>query len=114
MHSWEKVKAPRTSLSLHLTDTCSGLLVVVQAFVIMWTYFDIDALPVHVHAIRRHWWTASIWIISHLPLSGAFILASSTLTDLVLAHDCASSNADDLADAYKSRSVEELEQPMRW
>lgn len=47
-------------------------------------------------------------------MSGAFILASSTLTDLVLAHDCANANAEDLSETYISRSVGELEQPMRW
>ncbi|KAK5951171.1 hypothetical protein OHC33_007924 [Knufia fluminis] len=91
-----------------------GILVVIQAFVIMWLYFDIDAWAIHVHAIRRHWMSSSIWIVAHLPLSGAFILASSTLTDLVLAHDSVNSNIEDLAEAYVSRSVEELEQPMRW
>lgn len=98
----------------------------------MWLYFDIDAWvrsffrqqilrsitdklqAIHVHAIRRHWMSSSIWIVAHLPLSGAFILASSTLTDLVLAHDSVNSNIEDLAEAYVSRSVEELEQPMRW
>jgi len=55
-----------------------------------------------------------IWITIHLPLSGAFILASSTLSDLVLAHDCLNSPVTDLAEAYASKSVEELEQPIRW
>lgn len=86
----------------------------VQTFTILWIYFDIDGIPVHVHAIRRHWISSVIWISSHLFLSGAFILASSTLTDFVLAHDCQNSNPEDLAEAYLSRSVEEVEQPLRW
>lgn len=69
---------------------------------------------IHVHAIRRHWLSSSIWITIHLPLSGAFILASSTLSDLVLAHDCVNSPVSELAEAYASKSLEELEQPMRW
>lgn len=80
----------------------------------MWLYFDIDGWSVHVHAIRRSWASATIWVTVHLPLSGAFILASSTLSDLVLAHDTPNSNPNDLASAYKAKSVEELEQPMRW
>ena len=86
----------------------------VQTFTILWIYFDIDGIPVHVHAIRRHYISSVAWISSHLFLSGAFILASSTLTDLVLAHDCPHSNPEDLADAYLAKSVEEVEQPLRW
>lgn len=90
------------------------MLAVVQAFAIMWIYFDIDGWAIHVHAIRRHWISSSVWVFTHLPLSAAFILASSTLSDLVLAHDCINSNPEDLDEVYASRSVEELEQPMRW
>lgn len=91
-----------------------GLLVIIQAFALVWMYFDVDAIPVHVHAIRRHACTTAIWVTSHAFLSGSFILASSTLGDLVLAHDCANSNVEDLAEAYRDKSVEEIEQPMRW
>lgn len=87
---------------------------IIQAFALVWIYFDIDAIPVHVHAIRRHAATTSIWIFSHAFVAGSFILASSTLTDLVLAHDCANSNIEDLAEAYRDGSVEEIEQPLRW
>lgn len=90
------------------------MLSVVQAFAIMWLYFDIDGWAVHSHAIRRSWSSAILWVIAHLPLSGAFILSSSTLSDLVLAHDTPNSDPKELASAYKARSVEELEQPMRW
>ena len=81
---------------------------------ILWIYFDVDAMPIHVHAIRRSMISSVTWVTCHLPLSGAFILASSTLTDLVLAHDTTNSNAEDLAEAYTSRSHEEVEQPLRW
>lgn len=91
-----------------------GVLVIIQAFTIMWIYFDIDAWAIHVHAIRRHWCTSVAWVTSHLPLSGGFILAASTLAELVLAHDCANSDPQDLASANAQRSSEDVSQPLRW
>ncbi|KAK5072450.1 hypothetical protein LTR64_005079 [Lithohypha guttulata] len=43
-----------------------------------------------------------------------FILASSTLTDLVLAHDCPNSNTYDLAETYRNRNIEKSEEASRW
>lgn len=91
-----------------------GMLVIIQAFTIMWIYFDIDAWGVHVHAIRRHYVSSIVWVTSHLPLSGGFVLAAATLADLVLAHDCANSNVDDLAPAAAEESHGEISQPLRW
>lgn len=91
-----------------------GMLVVVQAFAIMWIYFDIDAWAIHVHAIRRHWMSSIAWVTAHLPLSGGFILAASTLAELVLAHDCDNSDPHDLASTYEARSSLEVSQPLRW
>ncbi|KAK4905848.1 hypothetical protein LTR66_017772, partial [Elasticomyces elasticus] len=91
-----------------------GILAVIQAFAIMWLYFDLDAWAIHVHAIRRHWATSTVWVVAHLPLSAALILASSTLSELVLAHDCAKSNIEDLTEQYAASSHEIIEQPLRW
>lgn len=91
-----------------------GMLVIIQAFTIMWIYFDIDAWAVHVHAIRRHWFSSCSWVTAHLPLSGGFILAASTLAELVLAHDCANSDVHDLAAVNEEESSAEISQPLRW
>lgn len=91
-----------------------GILALVQAFAIMWLYFDVDNWALHVHAIRRHWISSTCWISAHMPLAASFILASSTLSELILAHDSSNANIEDLIEAYASRSKGEIEQPLRW
>lgn len=91
-----------------------GMLVIIQAFTIMWIYFDIDAWGIHVHAIRRHKVSSIAWVSAHIPLSGGFILAASTLTELVLAHDCVNSDVHDLALVDEEESSAEISQPLRW
>lgn len=91
-----------------------GILVIIQAFTIMWIYFDIDAWGIHVHAIRRARNSSIIWVASHLPLSGGFVLAAATLGELVLAHDCANSDVHDLSLVNEEESHAEIEQPLRW
>jgi hypothetical protein len=72
---------------------------------------------VHVHAIRRHWLSSMVWVSAHLPFVMAYVLAAATLSKLVLAHDCAGANVDDLGDTYaeKSEAVgERLADGLRW
>jgi low temperature requirement protein LtrA len=44
-----------------------GVLGLIQAFLFNWIYFEVDAFHVHVHAIRRHWISATVW--ASLPVS---------------------------------------------
>jgi hypothetical protein len=91
-----------------------GVLGLLQAFCFNWIYFEIDAYGVHVHAIRRHWLSATMWVTVHLPFIMAYILAASTLTTLVLAHDSNDAHESWLGSHYADRSVAELEPAMRW
>lgn len=91
-----------------------GVLVIIQAFTIMWIYFDIDGWGIHVHAIRRHYVSSISWVAAHVPLSGGFVLAAATLAELVLAHDCANSDAHDLSPVNEEESSGEVSQPLRW
>ncbi len=91
-----------------------GILGLIQAFAFQWLYFEIDHHGVHVHAIRRHWLSSTVWITCHLPFVLAYVLAAATLSKLVIAHDCANANIEDLSEIYQSRSVSELDQGLRW
>lgn len=91
-----------------------GVLGLVQAFCFNWIYFEIDNFGLHVHAIRRHWFSATLWVTAHLPFIMSYILAASTLTTLVLAHDSMDTNPDWLGSHYVDRSVSVLEPAMRW
>lgn len=91
-----------------------GVLGLLQAFCFNWIYFEIDNFGVHVHAIRRHWFSATLWVTAHLPFIMSYILAASTLTTLVLAHDSTDTNPDWLGSQYVDRSVPALEPAMRW
>ena len=77
-------------------------------------YFEIDHHDVHVHAIRRHWISSTVWITCHLPFVLAYVLAAATLSKLVIAHDCDNANIEDLGDTYQLRSVAEIDQGLRW
>lgn len=85
-----------------------GILALVQAFTFNWLYFEIDASDIDVHAIRRAWYTAFVWMTMHLPFAGSYILAASSLKDFVLAHDTPNANPDWLADDYSALSQAEL------
>ena len=91
-----------------------GVLGLLQAFCFNWIYFEIDAFAVHVHAIRRHWFSSCVWVTAHLPFIMAYVLAASTLTTLVLAHDSADAEIEWLGSHYQERSVAELDAGMRW
>lgn len=77
-------------------------------------YFEIDAYHVHVHAIRRHWLSSTVWISAHLPFIMGYILAASTLSRLVLAHDCDDADPHDLGEHYEERSEAEVGHTLRW
>src|ERR1700742_3161145 len=75
-----------------------AVLGLIQAFCFNWIYFEIDNYGIHVHAIRRHWLAGLLWSNCHLPFIMSYILASSTLSRLVLAHDCADANPETLGE----------------
>jgi len=50
----------------------------------------------------------------HLPFIMAFVLASSTLSKLVLAHDCADTDLATLIDTYAIKSPETMGTAVRW
>ncbi|EXJ91473.1 hypothetical protein A1O3_00021 [Capronia epimyces CBS 606.96] len=91
-----------------------GALGLIQAFVFNWIYFEIDAYNIHVHAIRRHAVSSTVWITAHLPFIMGYVLAASTLSQLVLAHDCAGANPEDLGENYQGRSDSEVAKALRW
>ncbi|RVX72944.1 hypothetical protein B0A52_03297 [Exophiala mesophila] len=91
-----------------------GALGLIQAFTFNWIYFEIDNSNVHVHAIRRHWFSSSLWVSAHLPFIMGYILAASTLSQLVLAHDTADADEHDLGHHYEERSVGEIPVALRW
>jgi hypothetical protein len=77
-------------------------------------YFEIDAYHVHVHAIRRHWFSASVWVTAHLPFIMGYVLAASTLSRLVLAHDCPDADPHHLGEHYEEGSEAEVSHGLRW
>ena len=91
-----------------------GILGLMQAFAFQWLYFDIDHHCVHIHAIRRHWLSTTVWITCHLPFVLSYTLAAATLSKLVIAHDCFNSNIEDLGETYQLKSVANLTQGLRW
>jgi low temperature requirement protein LtrA len=91
-----------------------GILGLIQAFAFQWLYFEIDHHGVHVHAIRRHWISSTVWITCHLPFVLSYVLAAATLSKLVIAHDCDNANVEDLGETYQARSVAEIDQGLRW
>ncbi|KAJ4501928.1 hypothetical protein HRR80_009524 [Exophiala dermatitidis] len=91
-----------------------GVLGLIQAFTFNWIYFEIDAYRVHVHAIRRHAISSTVWTMAHLPFIMGYVLAAATLSQLVLAHDCADANPEDLGEQYEARSAPVVPKPLRW
>jgi low temperature requirement protein LtrA len=92
-----------------------AILGLVQAFAFNWIYFEIDQYNIHVHAIRRHWFSGSAWVSAHLPFIMSYVLAAATLTRLVLAHDCEDADSEHtLGERYALNSPAELEMGLRW
>ena len=91
-----------------------GILGLIQAFAFQWLYFEIDHHGVHVHAIRRHWLSSTVWLTFHLPFVLSYTLAAATLSKLVLAHDSINSPIEDLGETYQLRSMADIHQGLRW
>lgn len=86
----------------------------IQAFCFNWMYFEIDLLNMQVHAIRRHYFSAWIWIFGHLPFAMGYTLAATAMSKIVLAHDCSNADEESLAKPYDSRSLDEVDTGLRW
>ena len=50
----------------------------------------------------------------HLPFVMSYVLAASTLSRLVLAHDCSNADPETLGEDFIGRSVEHVDQALRW
>ena len=91
-----------------------AVLGLIQAFAFNWLYFEVDTFNMHVHAIRRHFVSAFVWLSIHLPFAMAFVLAGSALAKIVLATDCADANVRDLQVVYAQKSVAVVPMGLRW
>ena len=91
-----------------------AVLGLMQAFALNQLYFEIDAVNIHTHAIRRHFVSSMIWITVHLPFIMAYVLAGAALSRIVLATDSDIANMEDLTDDYFSKSEPMLSVGLRW
>lgn len=110
-----------------------AVLGLIQAFTLNWLYFEIDTFNMHTHAIRRHFFSckflillssvffkglthfvAMVWFSAHLPFILAFALSGSALSKLVLAHDTARANPDELLEPYAGHSEDHISIGLRW
>jgi len=58
--------------------------------------------------------SASLWVTAHIPFIMGYVLASASLSRLVLATDCRDANIEDLTEAYAAKSTPELNQGLIW
>jgi low temperature requirement protein LtrA len=86
----------------------------IQAFCFNWMYFEIDLLNMQVHAIRRHYFSAWIWIFGHLPFVMGYTLAATAMSKIVLAHDHSNADEESLGEPYDSKSLAEVSTGLRW
>ncbi|KAG8903990.1 hypothetical protein FRC00_014337, partial [Tulasnella sp. 408] len=91
-----------------------AILSLIQAYCFNWIYFDVDGSFHHVHAIRRHAISASLWINAHLPFIMGFTISGAALSRLVVAHDSPNTDPHKLTEMYEERSEEELMYGWRW
>ncbi|KAK3946162.1 bacterial low temperature requirement A protein-domain-containing protein [Diplogelasinospora grovesii] len=91
-----------------------AVLGLVQAFVFNWLYFEVDGTNIHTHAIRRHANTAWLWQYAHLSFIMSFILASASLSKIVLSTDCANAPLETLTEFYQSRSADHVSLGLRF
>lgn len=91
-----------------------AILGLMQAFAFNTLYFEIDSYNLHVHAIRRHFVSATLWITLHLPFILAYVIAGAALSRLVLVDDVSGTSIDDLADISKVQSEPEIAHGLRW
>lgn len=54
------------------------------------------------------------WIAIHLPFIMAYVLASASLSKLVLAHDSRDTDVESLGESYMERSEEHIPIGLRW
>jgi low temperature requirement protein LtrA len=102
--------------SVFASDAIFGkaCLSLIQAFCFNWMYFEIDLLNMQVHAIRRHYFSAWIWIFGHLPFAMGYTLAATAMSNIVLAHDCSNADEGSLGEPYDTRSLAEVSTGLRW
>ncbi|KAG0649315.1 hypothetical protein D0Z07_4599 [Hyphodiscus hymeniophilus] len=86
----------------------------IQAFCFNWMYFEIDLLNMKVHAIRRHYFSAWLWIFGHLPFAMGYTLAATALSKIVLAHDCSVADQISLGEPYDMSSLAQVSTGLRW
>lgn len=91
-----------------------AVLGLIQAFAFNWLYFEIDSWNLHTHAIRRHFLSSIIWVTGHLPFIMGYVLAGAALSRLILVTDCAHANAENLTDAYLSKTSPDISTGLRW
>ena len=91
-----------------------AILSLILAFSFNWIYFECDTLNMHMHAIRRHWMSSTIWSFTHMTFVQGFVLAAGAMKPLVLAHDTPNANVNDLGEAYRGLSEREVKSGNRW
>ncbi|KAG8940532.1 hypothetical protein FRC04_005214 [Tulasnella sp. 424] len=91
-----------------------AILALIQAYCFNWIYFDVDASNHHLHAIRRHAISASVWINAHLPFIMGFTISGAALSRLVVAHDSPNTDPHKLTETYEEKSEAELLYGWRW
>jgi low temperature requirement protein LtrA len=91
-----------------------AVLGLIQAFAFNWIYFEVDADRLHLHAIRRHYISALVWVSVHIPFIMGYVLAAAAMGKLVLAHDCADAELEMLTETYQPRSEVEIGEGVRW
>ncbi|KAK0102068.1 hypothetical protein ONS96_006032 [Cadophora gregata f. sp. sojae] len=86
----------------------------IQAFCFNWMYFEIDLLNLNVHAIRRHYVSAWVWIFGHLPFIMGYTLSATAMSKIVLAHDVSHADDGSLEKPYNEESEEYVATGLRW
>ena len=67
-----------------------------------------------VHAIRRHYASAWVWIFGHLPFIMGYTLSATAMSKIVLAHDVSHSDEGSLEKPYDEESPEYVATGLRW
>ncbi|KAL2061020.1 hypothetical protein VTL71DRAFT_9072 [Oculimacula yallundae] len=68
----------------------------------------------NVHALRRHYVSAWIWIFGHLPFIMGYTLSATAMSKIVLAHDVSHSDEASLEKPYDEESPEHIAAGLRW
>ena len=91
-----------------------AVLGLIQAFSFNWLYFELDTFNMRVHAIRRHFISAFVWLSIHLPFVMSFVLSGSALSRIVLAHDFPGARTSTLTATFADKSDAEVSIGLRW